>query len=149
MNEPLLRTLWNRFATGAATAGATPGKTTPAENALTGNSAICPRLRSQVHLFAHRLQPENDRHAGRRGVAQLAKLDGFIKARKRNFQALSEGLRGLEEFFVLPEPTPGSDPSWFGFPIAVRPEAPFSRNEATRYLEERNIATRSCSAATW
>ena len=76
------------------------------------------------------------------GVAQLAKLDGFIEARKRNFQALREGLRGLEEFLILPEATPGSDPSWFGFPIAVRPEAPFSRNDATRYLEERKISTR-------
>jgi CDP-6-deoxy-D-xylo-4-hexulose-3-dehydrase len=48
----------------------------------------------------------------------------------------------LEELFILPEATPGSDPSWFGFPIAVRPEAPFSRNQATGYLEERKIATR-------
>jgi CDP-6-deoxy-D-xylo-4-hexulose-3-dehydrase len=76
------------------------------------------------------------------GVAQLAKLDGFIDTRKRNFQALRAGLRDLEEFFILPEATPGSDPSWFGFPIAVRPEAPFSRNQATRYLEERKIGTR-------
>jgi CDP-6-deoxy-D-xylo-4-hexulose-3-dehydrase len=76
------------------------------------------------------------------GVAQLAKLDGFILARKRNFQALREGLRDLEEFFILPEATPGSDPSWFGVPIAVRPEAPFSRNQVTRYLEEHKIATR-------
>jgi CDP-6-deoxy-D-xylo-4-hexulose-3-dehydrase len=76
------------------------------------------------------------------GVAQLAKLDGFIDARKRNFQALREGLRDLEEFFVLPEATLGADPSWFGFPIAVRPQAPFSRTDATRYLEERKIATR-------
>jgi CDP-6-deoxy-D-xylo-4-hexulose-3-dehydrase len=76
------------------------------------------------------------------GVAQLAKLDGFIEARKRNFQALREGLCEMEEFFILPEATRDSDPSWFGFPIAVRPEAPFSRNDATRFLEERKIATR-------
>jgi CDP-6-deoxy-D-xylo-4-hexulose-3-dehydrase len=76
------------------------------------------------------------------GVAQLQKLDGFIAARRRNFQALHEGLRGLEEFFILPEATPGSDPSWFGFPIAVRPDAPFSRNQVTRHLEDRKIATR-------
>jgi CDP-6-deoxy-D-xylo-4-hexulose-3-dehydrase len=76
------------------------------------------------------------------GVAQLGKLDGFIQARRRNFEAMLAGVRDLEEFFVLPEATSGSVPSWFGFPIAVRPEAPFSRNEATRYLEERKIATR-------
>jgi CDP-6-deoxy-D-xylo-4-hexulose-3-dehydrase len=76
------------------------------------------------------------------GVAQLEKLDGFIEARRRNFRALAEGLVGLEEFFILPEATAGAEPSWFGFPMAVRPNAPFSRNQATRYLEERRIATR-------
>ena len=76
------------------------------------------------------------------GVAQLAKLPGFIAARRRNFQVLREGLRGLEEFFILPEATPGSDPSWFGFPLAVRPEAPFTRNHVVRELESRKIATR-------
>ena len=76
------------------------------------------------------------------GVAQLQKLDGFVAARRRNFNALHEGLRGLEEFFILPEATDHSEPSWFGFPIAVRPEAPFTRNEVTAYLEERKIATR-------
>jgi CDP-6-deoxy-D-xylo-4-hexulose-3-dehydrase len=76
------------------------------------------------------------------GVAQLRKLDGFIGARRRNFQMLREGLREMEEFFILPQATPGSEPSWFGFPIAVRPDAPFSRNQVTSYLEERKIATR-------
>ena len=76
------------------------------------------------------------------GVAQLDKLDGFVEARRRNFGTLHDGLAGLEEFFVLPEATTGAEPSWFGFPIAVRPDAPFSRNQATRYLEDRKIATR-------
>jgi len=76
------------------------------------------------------------------GVAQLQKLDGFIAARRRNFDALHDGLRELEEFFILPEATAGSDPSWFGFPIAVRPGAPFTRNQVTHALEERKVATR-------
>ena len=76
------------------------------------------------------------------GVAQLRKLDRFVAERQCNFDALREGLRDLEEFFILPEPTPNSDPSWFGFPIAVRPEAPFTRNQVTAHLEERKIATR-------
>jgi len=76
------------------------------------------------------------------GVAQLGKLDAFGEARRRNFRTLCEGLRGLEEFLILPEATAGSDPAWFGFPIAVRPEAPFSRNRLVRRLEERKIATR-------
>jgi CDP-6-deoxy-D-xylo-4-hexulose-3-dehydrase len=76
------------------------------------------------------------------GVAQMEKLDGFIESRRRNFEALRAGLRELEEFFILPEATPGSEPSWFGFPLAVRESAPFTRNQVTQYLEERKIATR-------
>jgi CDP-6-deoxy-D-xylo-4-hexulose-3-dehydrase len=76
------------------------------------------------------------------GVAQLLKLDGFIEARRRNARALREGLREMEEFFVLPEATPGSDPSWFGFPIGVRKDAPFSRNQVVAHLESNKIATR-------
>jgi CDP-6-deoxy-D-xylo-4-hexulose-3-dehydrase len=76
------------------------------------------------------------------GVAQLQKLDGFIAARRRNFDALRDGLRELDEFFILLEATAGSEPSWFGFPIAVRHGAPFTRNQVTRALEERKVATR-------
>ncbi|HUI41532.1 MAG TPA: lipopolysaccharide biosynthesis protein RfbH [Terriglobia bacterium] len=77
------------------------------------------------------------------GVAQLPKLPGFIEARRRNFQTLYAGLKPLEEFFILPEATPGSQPSWFGFPLAVRPGAPFDRAEVVRFLEAKKIATRS------
>ena len=76
------------------------------------------------------------------GVAQLGKLDGFVQMRRDHFAALRQGMTGLEDFFVLPEPTANSDPSWFGFPLAVRPQAPFTRNQATAFLEERKIATR-------
>jgi CDP-6-deoxy-D-xylo-4-hexulose-3-dehydrase len=76
------------------------------------------------------------------GVAQLRKLPSFIEARRHNFQVLYEGLKDLEEFFILPQATPGSKPSWFGFPLAVRPEVPFTRNEVVRYLEGHKIATR-------
>jgi CDP-6-deoxy-D-xylo-4-hexulose-3-dehydrase len=76
------------------------------------------------------------------GVAQLKKLRSFIDARKSNFRLLTDGLRDLNEFLILPQATPNSDPSWFGFPIAVRPGAPFSRNDAVTFLERRRIATR-------
>lgn len=76
------------------------------------------------------------------GVAQLAKLPGFIEARRRNFQRLYNGLRDLEEHLILPQATPGSEPSWFGFPLSVRPTAPFSRNDVIAFLEQRKIATR-------
>jgi CDP-6-deoxy-D-xylo-4-hexulose-3-dehydrase len=76
------------------------------------------------------------------GVTQLQKLPEFIAKRKANFRALHDGLRDLEENFILPEATPGSDPSWFGFPIAVRPGGPLTRNAVIQHLEQRKIATR-------
>src|SRR5208282_1772311 len=69
------------------------------------------------------------------GVTQLKKLPGFIEARRRNFAALQHGLQEFEEYLVLPQATEGSNPSWFGFPILVRPDAPFSRSELVQHLE--------------
>ena len=76
------------------------------------------------------------------GVAQLKKLPQFIETRKKNWQHLRQGLAPFEEFLILPEPTPHSDPSWFGFLLSVRPNAPFTRNELINYLETNQIATR-------
>jgi len=76
------------------------------------------------------------------GVAQLRKLPAFIEARKRNFQNLYDELKSLERFFVLPQATPNSQPSWFGFPLAVRPDAPFTRDQVVQHLESNKIATR-------
>jgi CDP-6-deoxy-D-xylo-4-hexulose-3-dehydrase len=76
------------------------------------------------------------------GVAQLQKLPGFIEARRNNFRLLCEGLRDLEDFFILPEATANSDPSWFGFPIGMRAGAPLSRDQVTQHLEQHKIATR-------
>ena len=76
------------------------------------------------------------------GVAQLQKLPGFIEARRNNFRLLREGLSDLEHLFILPEATLNSDPSWFGFPIAVRPEAGLTRDQVTKHLENHRIATR-------
>jgi CDP-4-dehydro-6-deoxyglucose reductase, E1 len=77
------------------------------------------------------------------GVAQLAKLPSFIAARKKNFQFLLEMLQPYEEFFILPKATPNSDPAWFSFVITVRPNAGFTRNNLTRFLETNRIETRN------
>jgi len=76
------------------------------------------------------------------GLAQLGKLDGFIQARRKNFELLLTGLADLEELFILPAALPGSQPSWFGFPLAVRPGAPFTRDTVLRHLEKARIGTR-------
>ncbi len=65
-----------------------------------------------------------------------------MEARRRNWQALRDGLADLTEYFILPDKTLGSKPSWFGFALTVRPEAPFTRDDVVRFLEGRKIATR-------
>jgi CDP-4-dehydro-6-deoxyglucose reductase, E1 len=74
------------------------------------------------------------------GVSQLSKLPQFIESRKRNFRRLSDRLSDLSDHLILPEATPGSDPSWFGFPISVRPGV--ERNQLVRHLERKRIGTR-------
>lgn len=78
------------------------------------------------------------------GVAQLPKLDGFVAARRRNWQRLHDGLADLADkgWFVLPRATEGSEPSWFGFALTVGPDAPFTRHQLVTHLEGRKIATR-------
>lgn len=76
------------------------------------------------------------------GVAQLGHLEDFISARRRNFDALKAALAPLEDVFILPEATPGSEPSWFGFLLTLREGAPFTRDDLVRHLNERRIGTR-------
>lgn len=76
------------------------------------------------------------------GLSQLDRAREFIATRRRNFQKLKDGLTDMSEALLLPEATPDSVPSWFGFPIAVRPEGPLSRDRLVRFLEDRLIATR-------
>jgi CDP-6-deoxy-D-xylo-4-hexulose-3-dehydrase len=76
------------------------------------------------------------------GCAQLEKLERFIEVRKRNWKLLRDGLVDLDDRFILPEPTPNSDPSWFGFALTVREDAGFTRDGIVRYLEMCGIQTR-------
>lgn len=140
---PLLRTLVESFRDWGRDCWCDPGKDNTCAKRFDWQLGDLPRGYDHKYTYSHigyNLKMTDMQAAV--GVAQLGKLDGFIQARRLNFDALRAGLRDLEEFFVLPEATPGSQPSWFGFPMAVRPEAPFSRNDATRYLEECKIATR-------
>jgi CDP-4-dehydro-6-deoxyglucose reductase, E1 len=76
------------------------------------------------------------------GVSQIDKLPKFIERRKANFAYLKNILKPLEQYLVLPEATPNSDPSWFGFPIGVKEDAPFKRDQLTKALEAQKIGTR-------
>ena len=79
------------------------------------------------------------------GCAQLEKLDTIVEARRKNWQTLYDGLKAIPQL-MMPEPEPNSNPSWFGFLVAVRPDAGFSRNDLTEFLESRKIQTRNLFA---
>ncbi|MDP2420240.1 lipopolysaccharide biosynthesis protein RfbH [Sediminibacterium sp.] len=76
------------------------------------------------------------------GLAQLDKLEFFIQRRRENYAYLRSRLETLNEFLELPEPTPNSNPSWFGFPLTVKPEAGVTRVELTRFLDDNKIGSR-------
>jgi CDP-6-deoxy-D-xylo-4-hexulose-3-dehydrase len=75
-------------------------------------------------------------------LAQMDRLEGFISARKHNFAYLKAGLKNCEEFLILPEATSNSDPSWFGFPITIKPAAGIKRVDLLQYLDQNKIGTR-------
>lgn len=78
------------------------------------------------------------------GVSQLKKIDGFIEARRSNFDTLDSRLKaaGLDEYYHLPVATEGSNPSWFGYLLTIRDGVPLSRRDVQSMLEDRKIGTR-------
>ncbi len=76
------------------------------------------------------------------GLAQLEKAPAFIQQRKDNFAFLKARLKSCEEFLILPEATENSEPSWFGFPITLRDDAPVTRVDLLQYLDQNKIGTR-------
>jgi len=80
------------------------------------------------------------------GVAQIKKLPDFIKARKSNYKKMRKFFDKYARFFTFMNISPQEDPCWFGFPLVVNSDAPFSRNDLTEYLEKNNIGTRNVFA---
>ena len=76
------------------------------------------------------------------GLSQLQKLSSFIETRKKNFTWLHKRLQTVKEFFILPEATQNSQPSWFGFPLTIQENAHFHKNELTQFLSENGVDTR-------
>jgi CDP-6-deoxy-D-xylo-4-hexulose-3-dehydrase len=76
------------------------------------------------------------------GLSQLSKIDQFVAKRRENHALLYELIKPMEEFFILPEKTPNSEPSWFGFMLTVRDPKTLDRNKLVRYMEENKIGTR-------
>jgi CDP-6-deoxy-D-xylo-4-hexulose-3-dehydrase len=76
------------------------------------------------------------------GLNQLRKADSFVAKRRENHKLLYDLMKTLEEYFILPEATENSDPSWFGFMLTVRPESKINRNDLVQFLENQKIGTR-------
>lgn len=76
------------------------------------------------------------------GVAQIRKLNSFIEKRKDNFRKIRNKLEKFNEYLILPKAQENSDPSWFGFLISVKDNAPFNRNDLVKFLNDKKIGTR-------
>lgn len=81
------------------------------------------------------------------GLAQLKKLDRFIRQRRANFNYLQQKLTKFNRFLLLPRATAGANPSWFGFIITIKDKAPFSREEIVSHLDKEGIDTRPIFAS--
>ena len=75
------------------------------------------------------------------GLSQMKKLDKFVQARKNNFEYLKKSFESFDDF-ILPEATPNSDPSWFGFGLTIKPESGVDRTALLKHLDEKKIGSR-------
>lgn len=80
------------------------------------------------------------------GCSQIDKLDSFLEIRRRNAALLSEKLADLKDYLILPEVREGVKPSWFGYLISVKENAPFTKQEMVEYIENKGIGTRQLFA---
>jgi CDP-6-deoxy-D-xylo-4-hexulose-3-dehydrase len=142
-NRPQLKLLVESFRDWGRDCWCEPGEDDTCGTRFDWQLGTLPRGYDHKYIFSHvgyNLKVTDMQAAV--GLAQLAKLDAFTQARRRNWQLLRDGLAPFEDDLLLPVPTPESEPSWFGFVVTVRPEASFTRDALIRYLEERKVATR-------
>lgn len=80
------------------------------------------------------------------GVAQLRKLPDFLKKRSENALYMNQKLNDLSKYLILPQVNGNVKPSWFGYLISVKPEAPFTKQALVEYLEKNGVGTRQLFA---
>jgi CDP-6-deoxy-D-xylo-4-hexulose-3-dehydrase len=142
-DRPLLKTLAESFRDWGRDCWCDPGKDNTCAKRFGWKLGQLPQGYDHKYTYSHigyNLKVTDMQAAV--GVAQLKKLPTFIESRRRNFRRLKEGLADLQEYFILPEATKDANPSWFGFPIAVRPESKLTRNAVVQALESNRIQTR-------
>ena len=142
-NDPLLKTIINSFRDWGRDCWCEPGHDNTCGKRFTQRFGDLPFGYDHKYVYSHigyNLKLTDMQAAI--GVEQLKKLPSFIEKRKQNFDFLYNFLKIYEKYILLPEWNKEADVSWFGFPILVKNEAPFSRNEIVDYLEKNKIATR-------
>ena len=142
-NTPLLKTLVESFRDWGRDCWCDPGHENSCGKRFDWQLGELPRGYDHKYIYSHigyNLKLTDLQAAV--GVAQLPKLPGFIAARRTNFQSLYAGLKDLEDRFILPAATSGSDPSWFGFPLAVRAGGSMARDRVIQHLHAAKISTR-------
>ena len=142
-NDPLLKNIINSFRDWGRDCWCEPGHDNTCGKRFTQKFGDLPYGYDHKYVYSHvgyNLKLTDMQAAI--GVEQLKKLPGFIETRKKNFMFLYNNLKKYEDYFILPNWEKEADVSWFGFPMLVKNEAPFSRNEIVDYLEKNKIATR-------
>jgi CDP-6-deoxy-D-xylo-4-hexulose-3-dehydrase len=142
-NQPLLKKIAESFRDWGRDCWCEPGKDDTCGRRFDWQLGQLPRGYDHKYTYSHigyNLKATDMQAAV--GIAQLRKLETFIAARRKNFARLWEGLSRFQDYLLLPEATANSVPSWFGFPIAIKPEAPFTRAEMIAHLERNRIGTR-------
>lgn len=142
-NDPLLKRLVESFRDWGRDCWCPSGKDNTCKKRFTQQFGELPHGYDHKYVYSHfgyNLRATEMQAAI--GCAQLEKLPSFIKARKKNWALLREGLSDLSGKFILPEPTENSDPSWFGFLLTVKENARFTRDQIVAHLEKKGIQTR-------
>lgn len=142
-SAPLLRTLVESFRDWGRDCWCEPGKDNTCGKRFSQQFGELPPCYDHKYTYSHvgyNLKATDLQAAV--GVAQLQRLDGFIEARRRNWSVLAAGLAHLSPVLEVPTVADAADPSWFGFVLRVREDAPFSRDALVAYLESKRIATR-------
>lgn len=145
MNRPSLAKICESYRDWGRDCYCAPGKDNTCGNRFGWKLGDLPRGYDHKYTYSHvgyNLKVTDMQAAV--GLSQLTKLDRFVKARRDNFEMLTERLEqlGLDKYFHLPKATKGSNPSWFGFLLTIKDEVGIDRNQLVSELEERKVGTR-------
>jgi len=143
MNDPLLKLIAESFRDWGRDCYCAPGKDDTCGKRFDQQFGDLPDGYDHKYVYSHlgyNLKITDMQAAC--GLAQLESLEYFISRRRENFQYFSERLSTLTDFIEFAQPTPGSNPSWFGFPITIKESAGVNRVDVTKYLDQFKIGSR-------